>query len=192
MNLSETFIGRPLMRFVRRFSTACEAMVAVEFAFIAPVMIVIFFGVTELSDGLEASTKVTSVASSAADLVAQEKVICNAEMTDVFAALNAIMFPYPADTAMSIRISSVVDAGSGIAKVAWSDGQNIAARTVNSTVTGLPAGLIDTNGSIIFTEVSYNYVNPTGQWLHGTIVMTDKFYAHPRKVAQITRTTTSC
>src|SRR5262249_47662303 len=120
MSPSKTPVLVPMKRFVQRFGTACEAMVAVEFALIAPVMITLFFGVTELSDGLEANSKVTSVASTAADLVAQEKVVCNAEMADVFAALNQLMFPYDTNN-MQIRITSVIDGGNGTAKVAWSD-----------------------------------------------------------------------
>jgi len=191
MNLSEKIRSSSLGSRASRIWTACEGMVAVEFALIAPVMLVIFFGVSELSDGLEANTKVISVVSSAADLVAQEKVICNAEMADVFAALNAIMFPYPVNN-MQIRISSLVDAGSGLVTVAWSDAQNMTPRTVNSPFVGLPAGLMDPSGSVIYTEVAYNYTSVSGQWLHGTIVLGDKFYTHPRKVAQITRTATSC
>ena len=168
-------------------------MVAAEFALIAPVMLTIFFGVSELSDGFEAYAKVTSVASTASDLVAQEKIVCNAEMTDIFAALNAIMFPYAAGDNMSIRISSLVDGGNGLARVVWSDAQNETPRAVNSTISGLPAGIIDANGgSAIYSEVWYSYTNITGQYLHGTMVMTDHFFTHPRKVAQVTRTATSC
>ena len=193
MSPSEKSLSSKLNLFVRRLWRACEGMVAAEFAIIAPVMITIFFGVSELSDGLEAYAKVTSVASTASDLVAQEKVVCDTEMTDIFAALEAIMFPYPAGSNVSIRISSLVDGGNGLARVVWSDAHNTTARTVNSTISGLPAGLIDANGgSVIFSEVWYSYNNVTGQWLHGTIVMADKFYSHPRKVAQVTRTVNSC
>jgi Flp pilus assembly protein TadG len=165
-------------------------MVATEFALIAPVMITMFFAVTELSDGLEAGTKVTSVASTAADLIAQEKSVCNAEMTDVFAALNSIMFPYPTNN-MGIRISSLIDGGNGIVRVAWSDAQNMAPRTVNSTV-AVPAGLVTAGGSVIFAEVAYTYNSTTGQYIVGAQTVSDRFYLHPRRVAQIPRTANGC
>jgi len=191
MNLSKHFPQVRLKRFIQRFGAACEGVVATEFALIAPVMITLFFGITEISDGLEAGTKVTAVASTAADLVAQEKVICDAEMNDVFAALNEIMFPYATNN-MQIRISSVIDGGNNTAKVAWSDARNMTARTVNSQVTGLPAGLVDPNGSVIFAEVTYNYINASAHWLAPSIAITDQFYLHPRKVAQIGRTANTC
>src|SRR5262245_55924354 len=92
-----------------------KATVAVEFALIAPVMIAIFFGVSELTNALQASSKVTSMASQAADLIAQDKAICNAEMTDVFSAVAAVMFPFPS-SGMQVRISSIADNGNGTAK----------------------------------------------------------------------------
>ena len=42
--------------FTRRFTFACEGIAAIEFAYIAPVMIALYFGTTELSDGLIASS----------------------------------------------------------------------------------------------------------------------------------------
>jgi Flp pilus assembly protein TadG len=192
MNLSEKIRFPRLSSLARGLWAAHEGMVAVEFALIAPLMITIYFGVNELTDALEARAKVTAVVSSAGDLVAQEKTVCDAEMTDIFAALNALMFPYPANTDLRIIITSLVDGGNGLAKVVWSDAQNTTPRLANSTIADLPAGLIDANGSVIMTEVTYSYTNPTGQWLHGAISMTDKFYSHPRKVSQVARSATSC
>ena len=168
-----------------------EGTVAVEFALIAPVMITIFFAVAELTDALEASSKVTSVASSAADLVAQEKSVCNAEINDVFAAVTAIMFPY-SGTGMQIRISSVSDNGNGTANVLWSDARNTSARSVGSSIPGLPVGVIATGGSAIYAEVSYAYSSPTSKYLLASIPMATNFYTRPRQVTQVARTVSSC
>jgi hypothetical protein len=62
----------------------------------------------------------------------------------------------------------------------------------NSLVSGIPTGIIDSGGSIIFSEVTYAYTNTTGKWLIGTITIADHFYVHPRKVSQIGRTANSC
>ena len=183
---------RGLNRLIRRFAVARDGMAATEFAIIAPVMITMFFAVTELSDAFEASTKVTSVASTAADLIAQEKVVCDAEMTDTFSALNSIMFPYAAN-GLQIRITSVIDGGNNLTKVAWSDAQGMAPLTVNTNVT-LPTGLVTSGGggSVIMAEVAYNYSSVTGKWLTSVVPMTDVFYLRPRRVSQIPRTANSC
>jgi len=189
MSPSKTSLRQRLGRLrggaVHRFTAACGGMAAVEFALIAPVMITLYFGVTELSNAYDANTKSTAVASTAADLIAQEKVVCDAEMTDAFTALNAIMYPFPPNS-MKVRISSLIDNGNGTVKVAWSDGQNYTPRTVNSAVT-IPAGLVTDGGSVIMSEVEYTYNSPAPHFFPTAKTMSDTYYLHPRKVDQITR-----
>jgi Flp pilus assembly protein TadG len=171
-----------------------SGMAATEFALIAPVMIALYFGVTELADGLLANTKTASMAATAGDLAAQNDKLCNSEMNDIFAAVNAIMFPYPATTATSrIVISSLVDNGSGGVNVAWSDASTGVARTVGSTVS-IPTGLVvsGSGDSVILAEVTYNYSSPAGELIYGTLAMTDTFYTHPRRTKTVTRTTSTC
>src|SRR3982074_3750711 len=137
------------------FGVACEGVGAVEFAVVAPVMISLYFGVTELADGFTASTKVTSVASTAGDLLAQEKSVCDAEMNDVSTALRSLMYPFALNQ-MQIIVSSLIDAGGGTVKVAWSDASNASPRAPGSVVS-VPAGLVAVGGSVVLAEVTYNY-----------------------------------
>jgi Flp pilus assembly protein TadG len=167
---------------------ARDAIAAVEFAFIAPVMILMFFGSVELTMAVDCNTRVASVSSTAADLVAQETTVSPTDMSNVFAALNAIIYPYPTNTAQ-IVISSIVDAGNSTAKVAWSDAQNGTPRTVNSVVT-VPTGLIvsGSGSSVILAEITYSYASPTTQVLAGTISMKSSFYSRPRRSLTVTHT----
>jgi len=167
---------------------AREAMAAVEFAFIAPIMILMFFGSVELTMAVDCNTRVASIASTASDLVAQETTVSSTDMSNVFSALNAIIYPYPSGSAQ-IVISSLVDAGSSTVKVAWSDAQNATPRTVNSVVS-VPTGLITSGSgsSVILTEVTYSYSSPTTQVLAGTITMKSSFYSRPRRSLTVKHT----
>lgn len=178
-----------LTGFVRRFAREHSGLAAIEFAMIAPVMLTIYFGVTELCDGFTANMKVTGVASAAADLYAQKKTITNSDKNDIFAAITSLMYPYPTSSAMTIKVSSLIDAGNGTVKVAWSDAQNTSPRTVNSIVS-IPTGLVTSGGggSVIYAEITYGYTSPAGKLIFGTLTMTDTFYSKPRQTAQITRT----
>src|SRR3712207_4701278 len=82
-------------------------MAAAEFALFAPVMLLLYFGVTELSDALMAKSKVTQAVSTAADLVAQDSIVTDAEVTDIFGAINSVMYPFDEGTT-KVVISSVV------------------------------------------------------------------------------------
>ena len=169
-----------------RMLKARDGLAAIEFAFIAPVMIVMFFGAVEFSAAIDCKTRVTAIASTAADLVAQETTVSPGDMTNVFAALNAIIYPYPSGAA-KIVISSIVYKTATTGTVAWSDPQNTTARVLGSTVT-VPAGLMTSGGSVIFAEISYAYASPTTQVLTGTVTMTGSFYAHPRRSASVAHT----
>jgi Flp pilus assembly protein TadG len=178
--------------FVRRLVAAKRGFAAVEFALVAPVMISIYFATAELSDGYVANAKLVSVASTAADLTAQDNQICNADMADIQAALLPIMYPYPVTT-LKVVISSLVDAGNNKIKVAWSDAYNTQARSVGTFVV-IPTGLVTSGGggSVVMAEVSYDYFSPGGHLLIGAVHMSSLFYLAPRTVAQIARTTTAC
>ncbi len=160
-------------------------MAAVEFAMIAPVLITFFLGSIEITDALACKQKVTGMASTAADLVAQETQVTNSDISNVYAAINSIVYPFPT-TGLKIVVTSLTDNGSGSGKVAWSDAQNATARVVNSIVV-VPTGVITTGGSVILTEVTYPYTSTVAKFLTGTTNMTSSFYARPRRSVTITR-----
>src|SRR6185312_6692965 len=120
-----------------------------------PVMLTMFLGSIEMTDALTCKQKVTGLAATAADLVAQEKAVASSDLSNVFSAVSSIVYPYP-NSGVKIVITSVVDNGSGGGKVAWSCAQNATPRAVNSAVT-VPSGVIATGGSVILAEITYPY-----------------------------------
>ena len=101
-----------LRRFLKMLR-ASDGMAAVEFAFIAPVMILMFFGAVELTTAVDCRTRVTSVASTAADLVAQETSVSSTDMSNVFAALNAILYPFSSGSSTVTVPTGLIVSGSG-------------------------------------------------------------------------------
>ena len=172
-----------MLKFLARFRRAKDGLAAVEFAMIAPVMVAMFLGSIELCDALNCQQKVGGMASTAADLVAQETAVATGDLSNVYSAVNSIVYPY-STSGLKIVITSIVD-NSGTSKVAWSCAQNATARTVGSTMT-LPAGVMASNGSVILTEVTYPYSSPVSDYVTGTINMTVQFYARPRRSTVIT------
>jgi Flp pilus assembly protein TadG len=169
------------------FFRATGGIAASEFALIAPVMIGIYYGTVETGNVIIADRKVTAIAQIAADIVSQDKSITNAEMTDVFEAIDALIFPFPAGN-FSLVISCVDTDGTGKSKIAWSDGHNAAARAKDSSY-ALPTGLAVNNASVIMAEVTYTYSTAVGRLFTDGVTMTDRFYMRPRRSTTITRTT---
>ena len=70
-------------------------MAAIEFAMIVPIMAVMFIGAVELSQAITVDRRVTQIASSTADLVAQRRdTISQTEITDIMRVGSYIMAPY--------------------------------------------------------------------------------------------------
>lgn len=156
---------------------------ALEFALIAPVMIAFYFGMNEMAQAFMAQKRMGHVASSIADLAAQDDVLTASEIADIFAAGQTIMRPW-ATAGMTQRLSSVTVDSSGIARIDWSRASGITARAANSTVT-LPSGIAANGESLIFSEVTYGFTSPIGAFLPNTTSFTRVYYLRPRTVDRV-------
>jgi Flp pilus assembly protein TadG len=180
-----------MMGLTRKFQRAAknqDGLAAVEFALILPVMITLFFGVVEASMALACRADVANVASTVADLVAQESSVTSSDVTNVFNAAAAILYPYDTSVARMTITSINYDTSTHSltsGKVAWSCTRNGTVRGKNSTVT-LPKQLMTENGSVIMSEITYAYSSPITKIIVGDKTMTNTFYTKPRRVAQIT------
>lgn len=178
-----------MLKLLARFGKKKDGIAAVEFALIAPILVAMLLGAVELTSALECHQKVTNLAASAADLVAQVPQVSNADMQDIFTSVNTILYPFPTNNNPQITVSSLTWKTATSATVAWSKTQNGTQRAQGAIVT-VPAGLFPPNPpvtctakacSLILAEVTYNYSSPLGKLIVGVLPMTDTFYAKPRQ-----------
>jgi Flp pilus assembly protein TadG len=175
-------------RGIGRIARDDRGVSAVEFALILPVMITLYLGTVEISQGIAADRKVSLVARTGADLVSQVSTINNADMTNVLNATSIVMSPYSSAN-LKVTITNINIDANGKATVAWSDTLNGTARSVGSTVT-LPTALVVPSSTLIWSEVSYSYKPTVGYLISGTLTLKDQIYMRPRKSDTITRTAT--
>lgn len=174
-----------MIKFSKRFRRDDSGVSAIEFALILPAMVAMFFGIGEVTNYMQAHSRMTKVASTVADLVAQDTAITDDEMTNIFNCAQAIMQPFDAANGW-VRVTSIVANASGQTTVAWSEGQGISDRATGSSIT-VPGGVVPPNASVIFTEVSYNYSSTFGMFLTDGVTATDQFYARPRRAVSVAR-----
>jgi Flp pilus assembly protein TadG len=173
---------------IRRFGRDRRGASAVEFALIAPVMLLIYFGLVEFCQGYMASRRASHTASIVADLVAQSDATTTQDLTSIFAIGDMIMRPFPS-TPLAIRVSSVTMDANGVARVDWSRGSKtttLTARGKTSVVSDLPPGLIDRGESLILGETEFEYTSPFAQVIKTPIKFNRSYYLRPRTVERIT------
>jgi Flp pilus assembly protein TadG len=177
---------------VRRLLRDQRGISAVEFAMLLPLMVTLYLGGVEVSQAVAVDRKVTLVARTLGDLVAQATNVTTSDVTNILAASAAIVIPYN-DSQLKITVSSVKIDSTGVAKIAWSDTKNGTARTVGSTVT-LPAALNTNSTWLIWAEAQYAYTPTIGYVITGTMNLKDQIYMRPRLSDCVTRTgvVTSC
>lgn len=159
---------------------------AVEFAMLLPMMLALWLGAVELSQGIAADRKATLTTRTIADLVSQVTTVNNSDMTNSLNAASAVMAPFPTSN-LKVTVSSVTIDANGKATIAWSDTLNGTARAKGSTVT-LPAALNVPSTSLIWSEVQYAYKPTIGYIVSGTINLKDQIFMRPRLSDTVART----
>ena len=166
----------PIERLLRRYGRERSGASAMEFALLAPVMLTLYFGTFEVTQGIAMDRLVKLNASTITNLVAQYTTISTSrDMPDLFAATSKIMAPYPLAKPATV-VSCIAIDDKGKATVAWSQASGGTARTVGQTVT-LPAALDKPNTQLILGETTMAYhptiqFVPLGAWnLYGAVYM---------------------
>jgi Flp pilus assembly protein TadG len=171
-------IVRPIAHKLECLASDQRGVSAVEFAMLLPLMLSLYFGTVEVSQGIAADRKITLTARTIGDLVSQVQSIGTPEMTNALNAAAAVIAPFPTSN-LEVTVSSIKIDPAGKATVDWSDTLNGTARAKGSTVT-LPAALNVPNTSLIWSEVQYTYKPVIGYVVTGTLTLKDQIYMRPR------------
>ncbi|MGJ5176799.1 TadE/TadG family type IV pilus assembly protein [Bradyrhizobium oligotrophicum] len=164
---------------IGRFAADRGGVAATEFAFIVPLMLVMFFGTVEFCSAIAVDRKVTLMARTLSDLTSQSNSVGDTDISNFFAASTGIMYPYSTTPVNATITELYVDPTTKQATVVWSKGS--APRTVGVTV-GVPADLLVTGTYLIFSEVNYQYVPTVGYVMAKTgIKLSDVAYTRPRQ-----------
>jgi Flp pilus assembly protein TadG len=168
----------------------CRGNSAIEFAFIVPLMLTMFFGTVEFSSGVAADRKVTLVARTLSDLTSQSTTVSDTDLANSQTTGKAIMTPYPTTLLNSTITELYIDPATLNARVQWSKGS--APRGAGTTVT-IPTALKIAGTYLIYSEVNYTYVPAVGYVMaKAGITLSDFTYTRPRQSMCVMYNTTVC
>jgi Flp pilus assembly protein TadG len=158
---------------------------AIEFALIAPVLILMYCGFAETTQAMMAQRRLSNIASQIGDLVAQGTQTGPSKMTDIFNIGNLIMAPYPTAT-LKMCIYSVVSDATGKDTVAWVQTNPAGVGMTgcpakNAVVTDVSSGVLPASQSIIVARATYDYTSPVKLVMPTTMTFKRNYYLRPRR-----------
>ena len=175
-------IGARLLSRLRAARRDQRGAAALEFALVAPVMLVMFVGLVEVGQVIVAGRRTGHVASALADLVGQNTTMDDIRMTDIFAAGTQMIKPM-SSTNLKTKVTQVSLRSDGTIKVDWSKAQGLTAETKNA-IYPLPANLVvNTGEAAIIGTAQYTLVQISHQVILNDINYTRVAYVKPRNGA---------
>lgn len=175
---------------LKRFADDVRAAAAVEFAFVMPLLLLLFLGTIEASTLITVDRRVNVISGTVGDLVSRwdpdAGAIPAADLTDYFRASEGIIYPYPT-AGLAQVVSFVQVAANGTTTVLWSCAYNGGTkRTVNSAYV-LPAHMnqLARGGWVVASETRYPYTPVLGMVFSENINLYQEGFYLPRYKAAI-------
>ncbi|WP_246672412.1 MULTISPECIES: TadE/TadG family type IV pilus assembly protein [unclassified Mesorhizobium] len=181
---------------MERFCRDRRGVAAIEFAFIVPVLLIMYFITMEASQAIETSKKVSRIGSMVADLVTQQQTVVKANLDAMMKIGTSTLQPYNRSLPTIIITGiQITDEASPRVQVAWSRkvvGTTYSADAAVNATTTVPATLIIRNTFLVRVESDLGY-KPIITWsasnsqtlgltsAFNNISMSETYYLRPRR-----------
>lgn len=195
MSAALVAFARRVAALLGRFGAAREAVAAVEFALILPIMLTLYLGSIELSQLINMDQRVTNIAGTVGDLAARANgTLKNSDLQNYFSAATAIIAPFTT-TGLQQVVSEVQVNTDGTTKVLWSVGYNGgSAKNINLPFPGphaIPPSMIaitqnNSNNDVIVSEATYSYQPLLGLFFQHAFTLYHQGFYLPRYASAIT------
>lgn len=182
---------------VDNFRKEVKGVAAVEFAFLAPLMLLMYLGTLEISSAISANRKLSRSAYTVGDLITQhssvDSCLSQSDLDSIVNIADEIMSPY--QHVLKITITGIKVVG-GTDKVAWSEPYNGAESfAVDSSYSTLPSQITSTDGFLVAARIKMDYTpyfgfagfgsNNNLEFDTGAIPMQEELFLRPRVLDEL-------
>lgn len=171
-----------------RFTRDDKGIAAIEFAFIAPLMIFMYFGMAEVATAISVDRKVSHSANVAGDLATQSEKVSANEMTEIMTATMMVMgIPTNKYNEVTIEIASYARAADdsiiekGKATLKGANGIDFPAFDAAS----LDKRILSNSSGVVVARVNYIYEPLKLRYMPSNFNLTEVFMLKPRKSANV-------
>jgi Flp pilus assembly protein TadG len=187
---------RHVMQLARQCRSDNRGVGAIEFAMILPLMLVMLFGMIDLSNGFAVDRKVSQIAQMVSDLASRNTTVSETDVSNFFIIADAMLTPYDKTQLRATVTQVYLDPTSKTAKAVWSRGDE---KKSKNAVVSVPANLIgkDSSGAwlanqyLIIGETNFNY-QPIIGWVvpKSGIALSERAFTKPRQMTCVMLGTT--
>lgn len=132
-----------------------SGVVLIEFAMVAPFLILLFLGGFNLASGMVLARKAATAAHAIADLSAQPTIVSRGSLDEIISVKEAIAAPMQLNATLS-RVTQVRTNDGGQGKVIWSYAKEGTALVANRPY-NLPTDFQLANVTYVITDLEYEY-----------------------------------
>jgi Flp pilus assembly protein TadG len=142
---------------LRRFVEDRRGVGAIEFAIVAPLLIMAYIGAFEITVAINASRKVNRASATVSDLLTQGQTTDKATLDTMPDLIKKILDPVVVSSAYTMKITGVAVAADGKATVAWSRDQAKGTPYAKGSAVTLPSEMEAKSTFIVRTELTVPY-----------------------------------
>lgn len=139
-----------------RLRDDCSGLGAVEFALLAPLLLMLYISAFEVTEGFSASKRTARAAGVIADLVSQEEEVTPTSLAGMTVIANSIFTPM-STSQMKIVISGIAVDAAGKSTVSWSWTQDNSNPYKPGSTVNIPSDMAGPSSFLIRSEVTYPY-----------------------------------
>ena len=169
---------------LKNYTAANDGVAAIEFVFVAPIMLSMYFGLAEISTAIEANRRVSHAANVAGDLTTQVASVNADGMADIMKAANLIV------GATTNKVSNVKLELASFSKDAAGNIVPLGKASLNDALPPFDASNLDdlilseTSG-VVVARLSYDYEPLKLQFFDTNIRFDETFLLKPRRSATV-------
>ncbi|WP_419907706.1 TadE/TadG family type IV pilus assembly protein [Hoeflea sp.] len=193
--IAKTDRKTPLTRLLKQFGVIARdnrGVGAVEFAFVAPILVVLYIGAVEMTVALSVDTKVSRAGNITLDLITQGTTTSKDELEDMEDVAGSILAPYSNANVEVAFTAITINADGDKATVAWSwRSDAIAPPAIGTDITAdMPASLMIGDAYYVRSEITntHNFITSipfTGSAM-SSLDLNETYYKRPRLGTSIT------
>ena len=139
-----------------RFAANEKGVAAIEFAFIAPVLMLLYLGASDVRFAVTLQRKVSQITADVSDLVTRETSVKKTDMDGMFRIADAILTPYD-KSLLHLQISGVQEHVDSDPEIMWSYSNDGSPPPTGTAMKALGQFSASKKSFVVVTQASYPY-----------------------------------